>query len=81
MTNYVNPLTGSTINPSQVGYESLSISANTTLNWPINGNNTSVVANIMDVTATVGSLSLLLPNRFRLVRTSSSETLEPTHSM
>jgi hypothetical protein len=62
MTNYVNPLTGSTINPSQVGYESLSISANTTLNWPINGNNTSVVANIMDVTATVGSLSLILPS-------------------
>jgi hypothetical protein len=62
MTNYVNPLTGSTINPSQVGYESLTISANTTLNWPINGNNTSVVANIMDITATVGSLSLILPS-------------------
>jgi len=62
MTNYVNPLTGSTINPSQVGYESLSISANTTLNWPINGNNTSVVANIMDITATVGNLSLILPS-------------------
>jgi hypothetical protein len=62
MTNYVNPLTGSTINPSQVGYESLSISVNTTLNWPINGNNSSVVANIMDVTATVGGLSLILPS-------------------
>jgi len=62
MTNYVNPLTGSTINPSQVGYESLTITANTTLNWPINGNNTSVVANIMDITATVGSLSLILPS-------------------
>jgi hypothetical protein len=62
MTNYVNPLTGSTINPSQVGYESLSISVNTTLNWPINGNDTSVVANIMDITATTGGLSLILPS-------------------
>jgi hypothetical protein len=62
MTTYQNPFTGQTINPSQVGYESLSISTNTTLQWPINGNNSNVVANIMDITATVGSLSLILPS-------------------
>ena len=61
MTSYVNPYTGQTINPSQVGYESLTISADTTLQWPVNGNTTDVVANIIDVSATVGSLKLVLP--------------------
>jgi len=59
--SYVNPYTGQTISPSQVGYESLTISTDTTLQWPVNGNTTSVVANIIDVTATVGSLKLILP--------------------
>ena len=61
MTTYVSPYTGQTINPSQVGYESLSISADTVLQWPINGNTTNVVANIIDVTASVGSLKIYLP--------------------
>jgi hypothetical protein len=61
MTTYVDPYTGVTINPSQVGYESLTISTDTTLQWPINGNTGSVVANQIDVTATVGSLKLFLP--------------------
>ena len=61
MTTYVDPYTGVTINPSQVGYEALTISTDTTLQWPINGNTGSVVANQIDVTATVGSLKLFLP--------------------
>jgi hypothetical protein len=64
MTNptYINPFTGQTVSPSPVGYESLSISADTTLQWPINGNDqTQVVANIIEVTATVASLSLIMP--------------------
>lgn len=61
MTTYISPYTGQTINPSQVGYETLTISANTTLQWPINGNTTSVVANIIEVTATVASLNLIMP--------------------
>jgi len=61
MTTYISPYTGQTINPSQVGYESISISVDTTLEWPINGNTTSVVANIVEVTATVASLNLLMP--------------------
>jgi len=55
MTTYVNPFTGQTVSPSQVGYESLTISANTPLTWPINGNNTTTSANIIDVTATIGA--------------------------
>ena len=64
MTNptYTNPFTGQTVSPSPVGYESLSISADTTLQWPINGNDqVQVVANIIEVTATVASLSLIMP--------------------
>jgi hypothetical protein len=54
MTSYVNPYTGQTISPSQVGYESLTISTDTALQWPINGNTSNVVANIIEVTATNG---------------------------
>lgn len=62
MTTYQNPFTGQAINPSQVGYESLSISADTVLQWPVNGNNSSIVSNIMDITATTAGLSLILPS-------------------
>ena len=61
MTSYVSPYTGQTISPSQVGYESLSISADTVLAWPINGNTSDVVANIIEVTATVAGLELFMP--------------------
>jgi hypothetical protein len=61
MTTYTNPFTGQTISPSQVGYEALSMSTDTDLQWPINGNTTDVVANIIDVTATVASLKLYMP--------------------
>lgn len=61
MTTYTNPYTGQTISPSQVGYLALSISANTELQWPVNGNTTSVVANIIEVTATTGGLELIMP--------------------
>lgn len=61
MTTYVSPFTGQTINPTQVGYEQLTISTNTALQWPINGNNADVVANIIEVNATVASLELIMP--------------------
>lgn len=61
MTTYTNPYTGQTVSPSQVGYEALTISTDTILQWPINGNTIDVVANIIEVTATVGSLKLYMP--------------------
>jgi len=61
MTTYTNPFTGQTINPSQVSYESLTIAANTTLDWPINGTTGTPTANIIDVTASTTSLNLILP--------------------
>jgi hypothetical protein len=60
--SYVNPFTGQTVSPSQVGYESLTISVDTTLQWAINGNDQNdVVANIIEVTATTTGLSLIMP--------------------
>lgn len=61
MTTYTNPYTGQTISPSQVGYEQLTISVDTELQWPINGNTADVVANIIEVDATVASLNLIMP--------------------
>jgi hypothetical protein len=61
MTSYTNPYTGQTISPSQVGYESLTISTDTTLQWPVNGNTSNVVANIIEVTATTTGLKLIMP--------------------
>jgi hypothetical protein len=61
MTTYTSPFTGQTVNPSQVSYESLTISADTVLQWPVNGNTTNVVANIIEVTATTTGLHLLMP--------------------
>ena len=62
MTTYTNPFTGQTIEPSAVSYESLSLTADTTLDWPINGNDTAPASSILDVTTTsYASLSLILP--------------------
>jgi hypothetical protein len=61
MTTYTNPFTGQTINPSSVSYESLTIAANTLLDWPINGTTGTPTANIIDVTASTTSLNLILP--------------------
>lgn len=52
MTTYTNPFTGQTISPSSVSYTTLSLTANTELEWPINGNNNTPASNIIDVTAT-----------------------------
>lgn len=61
MTTYTNPYTGQTISPSQVGYEQLSISTDTVLEWPINGNTDSVVANIIEITATTTGIDVFMP--------------------
>lgn len=61
MATYVNPFTGLTISPSSVSYESISISANTTLEWPINGNDNTPASSIIDCTATTTGLLLELP--------------------
>lgn len=63
MTTYTNPFTGQTVSPAQVSYESLSITTDTYLEWPVNGNTDSVVSNIIEITtgATSG-LSVYMPS-------------------
>lgn len=60
--SFNSPFTANVIQPTDVSYRSITLSANTTLSWPINGSATdNAAARIMDVTATAGSLSLLMP--------------------
>lgn len=61
MTAYVNPFTGQTISPSSISYEAITISSNTTLQWPINGNTNTPISSILDVIASGTGLAILLP--------------------
>ena len=60
--SFLSPFTGNVIQPTDVSFRAVTLSANTTLSWPINGSATNdYVARIMNVTATVGSLTLRMP--------------------
>ena len=60
--SFNSPFTGNVIQPTDVSYRSITLSANTQLQWPINGNATDdYAARIMNVTATAGSLKLEMP--------------------
>lgn len=60
--SYNSPFTGNVIQPTDVSYRAVTLSANTQLQWPINGNATDdYAARIMNVTATTTSLSLYMP--------------------
>jgi hypothetical protein len=60
--SYVSPFTGDVVQPTDVSYRAVTLSANTQLQWPINGTtDTDYATRIMQVTATAGSLSLYMP--------------------
>lgn len=60
--SYVSPFTGDVIQPTDVSYQAITLSANKQLNWPSNSTtNTDYAARIMQVTASSGSLSLYMP--------------------
>ena len=60
--SYNSPFNGNVVLPTDVSYRTVTLSANTQLEWPINGNATAnVAARIMDVTATAPGLSLYMP--------------------
>ena len=62
MTSYNSPFTGQVIQPTDVSYRAVTLSANTQLQWPINGNTSDdYAARIMQVTATTSGLSLWMP--------------------
>lgn len=60
--SFNSPFTGTVVQPTDVSYRSVTLAANTQLQWPINGNATdNYAARIMDVTASSGGLSLYMP--------------------
>lgn len=60
--SYNSPFTGNVVQPTDVSYRSITLSANTQLEWPINGNATDdYAARIMQVSATTTGLSLYMP--------------------
>jgi hypothetical protein len=60
--SYVSPFTGDVIQPTDVSFRAVTLSANTQLNWPSNSTtNTDFAARIMQVTASAGSLNLYMP--------------------
>lgn len=60
--SFTSPFTGQVIQPTDVSFRAVTLSANTTLSWPINGSDTdNAAARIMNVTATAGSLLLQMP--------------------
>lgn len=60
--SYNSPFTGNVVQPTDVSYRSITLSANTQLEWPINGNATDdYAARIMQVTASSAGLSLYMP--------------------
>jgi hypothetical protein len=64
MTTFTSPFTGAVIQPTDVSYRSISLTADNQLTWPINGSPTDdAAARIMDVssTSTTGAFSLLMP--------------------
>jgi hypothetical protein len=53
---------GTTIYPAGVSYRAVALSADQTLSWPVEtATNGDVVAQIMDVTPSAGSLSIIMP--------------------
>lgn len=60
--SFISPFTGNVIQPTDVSFRAITLSANTQLQWPINGSATDdYAARIMNVTATAGSLRLEMP--------------------
>ena len=60
--SYNSPFTGNVIQPTDVSYRAITLSANTQLEWPINGNATDdYAARIMQVSASSSGLALYMP--------------------
>jgi hypothetical protein len=60
--SYNSPFTGNVVQPTDVSFRSITLTANTQLEWPINGNATDdYSARIMQVTASSGGLELRMP--------------------
>lgn len=62
MPSFNSPFTGTVVQPTDVSFRAITLTANTQLQWPINGNATDdYAARIMNVTASSGGLALWMP--------------------
>jgi hypothetical protein len=60
--SFNSPFTGTVIQPTDVSFRAITLTANTQLEWPINGNATDdYAARIMNVTASTSGLALWMP--------------------
>lgn len=60
--SFNSPFTGNVIQPTDVSFRDITLTEDTQLSWPINGNATdNYAARIMDVTASSSGLSLWMP--------------------
>ena len=61
--SYTSPFQGDVVLPTDVSYESITLTANLQLVWPINGNlsTETPAARIMDVSASSAGLELRMP--------------------
>lgn len=60
--SYNSPFTGNVIQPTDVSFRAITLTANTQLEWPINGNATDdFAARIMQVSASSAGLNLYMP--------------------
>jgi hypothetical protein len=60
--SFNSPFTGNVIQPTDVSFRAITLSADSQLEWPINGSPTdNPAARIMNVTATAGGLKLKMP--------------------
>lgn len=62
MTSYVNTFGGGNINPTDLSYTAITISANTNLVWPAVGvTSTNILTDKLEISATTSSLNVYLP--------------------
>ena len=60
--SYVSPFTGDVIQPTDVSFRAVTLTANTQLNWPSNSTtSTDYASRIMQVTASTAGLSMYMP--------------------
>lgn len=63
MTVYTNIFGGDNISPSEVSYVSISLTSNTTFDWPLEtAPSSNLIASIMDVNAAAGPFAIILPS-------------------
>lgn len=63
MPSFTNTFGGTVVYPADVSYRAIALTANTTLTWPTElATDANVVASIMDVTPSAGSLTIRMPD-------------------